>query len=387
MLLSKCATDYIEGNKQYLKERTIFRYNQQAEHLIKIFGDVDIGIFTQDYLQNYINEEQAKGKAKKSVQRIIYFLTLIIRPYIKFERFRYIITDKDNQKKKIYSFEDIAKIERYIMQRNKKSYIPIMLAIHTGMRTTEIAGLRWGDVDFENRTITVCRNVCQIGKENIVTSPKTVNSYRKIPINETLMSYLGRLDCAGDDYYVVTNELKPRLLRTVHRSNELLCKKIGVQPCGMHAYRHAFATRLLKTSQDYKAISEIMGHSKITITQDVYNHPTDEQRINVVDCAFGMQEKKEHYEQNEIINTQIAELFNQIRVLQNQINLLTQIVEHQSSYIKPKFRIVSAYGNDKVFTDEQSLLGELDISSRVLKKHLNGDVTILDSLGVEVQRL
>lgn len=54
----------------------------------------------------------------------------------------------------------------------------------------------------------------------------------------------------------------------------------------MHAYRHCFASLLLKNSTDYKAICEIMGHSDINITQNIYNHTNNEQKWDVINKAF-----------------------------------------------------------------------------------------------------
>lgn len=399
MLLSECATEYIEINRPYLKERTIFTYIKKSKSIVNVFGDIDINTFTQEFLQNFINEEQSKEKSKSSVKRIVSFLILILKRYKHFDKFKYIITDKDNKEKKVYSVEDIEKIEKYIIQHNKKTYIPIMIAINTGMRVSEITGLKWCDIDFENRIINVCRNATKIGSEEFIDLPKTNSGKRKIPINETLYNYLKKQHCNGSDCYVITNNLKVKALRTVQRTNETLCKKLGIEYCGMHAYRHAFATRLLKASQDHKAISQIMGHSSIAITQNIYNHPSNEQYKNVIECAFGGQEKKEEkIQQNEVgkeelelMKGQIYMMQSQIAMLQNQVNLLTMQVEnhsfYQSLYIKPKFRVINNYGKNKDFVDKKSLLADLDISSQILTKHLNGCETILDELGVWVQKL
>lgn len=73
----------------------------------------------------------------------------------------------------------------------------------------------------------------------------------------------------------------------------------------MHAYRHSFATELLNVSDNYKAITEIMGHSKIEITQNIYRHASIEDKADIVNKAI--EPIKRQYKQN-VSNKKISEL-------------------------------------------------------------------------------
>lgn len=408
MLISECVDKYIEKESPYLKERTIWTYNNTKNALIKTFGDIDIGNFTQEFLQNYINECQSNGDKKNTIKGRMALLMRALKPYKNFEEFRFITVDADTKGKEIYTAEEIKKIQKYILARPyRKTYIPTMIAMHTGMRLSEITGLKWADVDFNGNVINIRRNVTRMGKQEFESLTKTKSGTRSIPMTAVLRTYL-KPKRASEDLYVISNSTRTRNQRNVQRTNQVLCEKVGVRSLGMHAYRHAFATKLLKASQDFKAIADVMGHSSITITQNIYNHPTEEQHKEVVALAFG--EKKKEVNLPQIIQPQV-DYQPQINILRNEINELRMVVARLTQYIqdnlhvmttieclektqkekvpkgKPKYKTVDEFGNETIFYDKKNLLENLDITSQELTKHLNGKETILDDIGVYVVEL
>lgn len=387
MLLTECFENYIKNNEKFLKERTILTYIERKNMIIKKVGNLDIEEITQDFLQNYINEQQQNGRTKTAIQSEISMICASLKPIKSFNRFRYIATSQDLKRKKIYSEEDIEKIENYILEKNKFSYKPIMIAINTGMRLGEIVGLKWEDVDFENRVIKVCRNITYHKGKYIESLPKTNSGYRTIPINEVFYDYLKKNEIDNKNYFIVTNKIQTKNQRTIEKTAEKLCKKLGIEYVGFHSFRHSFATKLLKVSQDFKSIAQIMGHSNISITQEIYNHPSEEQRANVIMYAFD-KEKSQEMQQN---------YQPQIEYLQNQINELRTIVSKIAQYLSDKkeeeskqfqkeiarnatrdkksnskYKIVSDYGKIEYYNDKKEMLRELDITENELKRHLNG---------------
>lgn len=421
MTIGECIDKYIEINKEYLKERTIYTYQNKKKEMLRTFGDADIDVFTQEYLQNYINECQKQGVPKKTLQTRLALLFLALKPYKKYQPFRFVAVEKDKEEKKVYSENDVKKIADYIIAHPRRLYTPILIAIYTGMRLSEITGLKWENVDFENKTISVKRNAAKIAGKDFVSTPKTKNGMRTVYMTDTLCEYLKPLQ-KQKDFYVCTGSAEIQPARSVQRSNELLCKKLGIENCGMHAYRHAFASALLKESTDFKTISEVMGHSNILITQNIYNHTTQERKNEVIAKAFG--EKPASNEQVQ------GEIQAQINNLQAQVNNLCAIIGRMAQYIQdnavqkkgkkrtepttdwyepklppitaqkkpniqqiqdrendlrqPKYKVTDGYGNDKLFYSDMELLEDLDISKAELRKHLNGGYTILDDLEIMV---
>ena len=271
-----------------MKERTILTYRDaRKKALLRYFGDCDISISTQDFLQEKINYwQENEGITRTTCKNRLSLLISALSPYKSFGRFRYIQVEKDGQEKKIYSEQDIKKIVGYCYQHPTMSYIPTMLAIFTGLRLTEICGLKWEEVDLNEKTVAVRRNAFTYKKQAYISTPKTRNGARIVPMPEMLCKWLLYFGDRREYLYVASGKEIPRKQRSIQRSNELLCAKVGVVNCGMHAYRHVFASKLLQESTDFKAIADIMGHSNIDITQKVYNHTRQSTRNDIVSKAF-----------------------------------------------------------------------------------------------------
>ena len=318
MRLSECIDNYINENKEFLKERTIANYQERKKSSIKFIGDLDIDLITQEFLQDKILELQKRGTTKSSINNMLTLIKSSLKSYKTFKTFRYLREEKKS--KKCYSQEDCEKISNYIMTKNKQSYIPIMIAIYTGCRLSEIMGLRWEDIDFEKNIISIKRNVCKIKGKEVVSLPKTISGTRQIPLAPTLKQFLITKQ-SDAEYYVITNSKKTKEQRCIQRINEILLKKLGIEPLGFHAYRHSFATKLLEVSQDFKAISEIMGHSNIAITQNIYNHPTEQTKSYIVNSIFKKEiiEQQEQKEQPLVDNNEIKEIKENIKELKNLI--------------------------------------------------------------------
>lgn len=331
MLLSECLGSYIEKNKDYIKERTVYVYLKRKERLLKIFGDIDIKNFTQEYIQDTINKMASENTAQSSVVNLISLLKASLKPYKTFTKFKY--SKLNVKEKEIYTQEEVKKIEEYILEKPKSSYTPILIAINTGMRLGEIIGLKFKDIDFKNGLIKVERSVWGNGDAQTESSTKTKNGERIIPLTDTLKEYLKNLKCDNNEFFVLTNNEKSKDLRAVQKTNKLLCIKLGIKPKGMHAYRHAFATRLLKNSQDFKSISKIMGHSNISITQNVYNHPDHKQLKNVIKNSFKQKENLPKIRQQQ--TTMIMQ--SQIEFLQRQINELNISLGRVVQFIQDNF--------------------------------------------------
>lgn len=402
MRLEECIDKYINDNLPYLKERTVFTYQKLKTRYIKIFGNADINEFTQDFLQNYINDCQKNGDKKTTLQNRLSLLLSAIKPYKNLSTFKYIRVNADGEEKKVYQQSDINKIEEHIINHPKLSYIPILIAIHTGMRISEICGLKWEDINFTDRIISVKRNATKINGKEVISIPKTQKSVRDIYISDKLYAYLIRYE-NEKNIYVCSGKKEIKAPRSCQRANELLCAKLGVKNCGMHAYRHAFATGLLKKSTDFKSISEVMGHANIAITQNIYNHTTQERKNEVIKKAFC----EESEQKQEIKQIQQTDYQPQINALQAQINELRTIVARMTQYVKdniyagiqqtekpkkekkgtPKYKTIDSYGNEKIFYNKKDLLQDLDILPETLTKHINGYETVLDDLGVFVKIL
>lgn len=166
----------------------------------------------------------------------------------------------------------------------------IVFMLNTGLRVGEALALSWSDVDFTNKIVYVHNSVSSVKTrgdssmkyEKIVNSPKSRNSVRYVPLNKTALDALVKIHAImGDNDRIVTTEngllVDPS---AIHRTMSRILKNCGIngKKDVVHALRHTFATLLLRQGTDIKVVSEILGHSDISITMKFYYHVIEEQK-------------------------------------------------------------------------------------------------------------
>ena len=162
-----------------------------------------------------------------------------------------------------------------------------VLAVTTGMRQGELLGLRWRDLDLEAGSVRVQTSLQRTPHGFELAEPKTARSRRQIMLGEAARAALRRrrlqqeLDrrVAGDVWtnhegLVFTNPLGENALGVLRTSFPALFAQAGVQPVRFHDLRHSAASLLLSQGVHPKVVSEMLGHSTIAITLDLYSHVT-----------------------------------------------------------------------------------------------------------------
>lgn len=165
-------------------------------------------------------------------------------------------------------------------------HLGILFALYTGVRIGELCGVRYGDIDMSEHTVTICRTVERISdlSENaksktklIISEPKTEHSVRVIPLPSFLMMYIQN-SSAKANCYLLTGTQKPTEPHQFYLRYQTFMRRNGISGFTFHTLRHTFATCCVEAGVDAKSLSEILGHSNINTTLSLYVHPTLEQK-------------------------------------------------------------------------------------------------------------
>ncbi|MCQ2386499.1 MAG: site-specific integrase, partial [Clostridia bacterium] len=141
------------------------------------------------------------------------------------------------------------------------------ILLFTGLRRGELLALRYEDIDRENKTITVNKSVTYLGNTASLKLPKTKNGIRTVDLLDNLLSVLPD----GSGYIFSMPDGKP-LTKTAYRKRwAKYCNAIGYEITA-HQLRHGYATLLYEAGIADKDAQELLGHSNITTTRNVYTH-------------------------------------------------------------------------------------------------------------------
>lgn len=181
----------------------------------------------------------------------------------------------------------------------KGSYYENMfkLMLQTGIRVGEMAAISLFDLKLDTKskaTIlhinkTVTRD--EIGAYSIGTTPKTDAGNRDIPLTDQALEtikaqkILNKTIFGDTTYDTLFRSSEGALLREyqVNREISRICKRSGIEKFTCHAFRATFATRFIEQRpQDYKVLSELLGHSNVKITLNLYTHVMKESKIEAM---------------------------------------------------------------------------------------------------------
>lgn len=159
------------------------------------------------------------------------------------------------------------------------------LAVRIGLRRGELLGLRWSDVDLLDGVLTVRQALQRVGGELLIVAPKTQRSARRVALpaecvtalRAQLAQQIADQKAAGHNWkgtgkglVFTTKNGTPIEPRNLNRSFEALSVRAGVRKVRFHDLRHTCASLLHEQGADARMIMEVLGHSSIRVTMDIY---------------------------------------------------------------------------------------------------------------------
>ena len=276
-------------------------------------GDIPISQLTHNDIQNMINELNSQGLSYSTIKKAYEAISGCIKQYrIKnasvFNPCEGISlpTNKQKETSNITFFND--EQMQMIKDEAVRKYgngcpvyrlgDAIVLLMYSGTRVGELLALTWKDIDFENKTIAINKNavvvkekIDGIDRYNLKTqnSTKTASGKRIIPMTQNAYEALKNIyEINGDKQYVMSSKNNKQITpRNINRMFHSILIQTGIaksanELCGVHTLRHTFASMLFKNGCDVKVVSELLGHSDRKITENIYIHVIQQQKIKAI---------------------------------------------------------------------------------------------------------
>ena len=283
MTFEKWANKWLDTYKKgVVKDHTyLFTYKSNLDkYLIPYFGKAHISNIQQIDIQKYFNEVQNKNGeslAKSTLDKHKLILKsmfdaaidndLCYKNPVKNIKFQH---TSDKLEKHVWTKEQADLAESYCRNCYR---LDIVIYLNTGIRRSELLGLKWSDIDFDACTLHIQRAVVQTKGQIVIDRPKSATSDRIIPFSENFRDYL--LKFQTDNEYVIGNN-SIESPSTYAKSFSNFMKKMngdtGIPILTPHELRHTYGTLKREAGVDIYTIQKVMGHADISITASIYVH-------------------------------------------------------------------------------------------------------------------
>ncbi len=271
---------YMEDMTARLKQSTIMTKKHICEtHILPFFGSKPINEIKASDVRRWQNQlmNSPKGYSKTYLKTINNQLSCMIN-YAK--RFYDLNTNPCGQAGSIGQAKaeemDYWTYDEYIAFREgikdkPLSYICFQVLYWTGMREGELLALTAADIDLVAKQIDINKTYQRLNGEDVITTPKTKKSKRKVPIPDFLCQELQSY--MNTRYMLDPNErLFPATKHFLSHEMERGSKKTGVKRIRIHDIRHSHASLLINQGCDALILADRLGHEKVSTTLNTYSH-------------------------------------------------------------------------------------------------------------------
>ena len=188
------------------------------------------------------------------------------------------------KRKKIPAVLEIGEVQSLLGALDLRERTMVLLDVVTGLRASELFGLKWTDVNFKNNEISVTRSIVN----QVIGSCKTEASQKPVPLDPLLAKTLctwrahTRYKTATDWVFAspYSQGRKPYWCQSLMRNRiSLVARHVGItKKIGWHTFRHTCATLLRASGADIKVVQELLRHASCRVTLDTYTQAVTEQK-------------------------------------------------------------------------------------------------------------
>lgn len=285
---------WLVSNRERLKESSTAKYLADIRnHIIPFFGEkLPSNITSEDmdlFIQQLLYEKNLSSKTARDILALFHSIFVYSgrRSGQTLPELEIIYPKQKKKSVRVLNEGEEQRLIQFLAREMDLCKFGVYLALRTGLRIGEVCALRWSDISLETYSISINRTVQRIqspGQGNeprtriVVGAPKTESSCRTIPLMPDLAALCVRFAPGDPGAFVLTGTgqcMEPRKLQRRLKDYMDQCR---IQAVHFHTLRHTFATRCMEAGFDVKTLSEILGHSSISVTLNQYVHPNLEQK-------------------------------------------------------------------------------------------------------------
>ena len=298
--------DWLENtHKKSVRPRTYERYQEAIRlHLVPVLGGYQLLKLSAQHVQAFYTKKLNEGLSPTTVSYLHSVLHNALDTAVKWGLVSRNVCDLTSPPRKerfeIQPFTAEQVQQFLIAARGHKWETLFSMALATGMRQGELLGLKWQDINFSTGTLQVRRILSRVMSERkvrefIEADPKTQKSRRSITLApfalEALKQHRARqietkvkAGPSWEEHDYVFCTLTGTHLRPNHVVDEFkkILKRAGLPAIRFHDLRHSTATLLLSLGVHAKVVQEMLGHTQISMTMDIYSHVLPSMQVDAV---------------------------------------------------------------------------------------------------------
>ena len=290
--LGEWATQWVKIYKTGIGHSSLEVYEISLRaHIIPAIGHLKLKDVKPFHIQGLANSMSEKGLTRateKAIMTIKQFLKRAVENGLipKNPADNIEMPKKQKKQKRALTENERQVFEKADLPLIEKAFLYILM--YAGLRRGEILALEWGDVDMEEKTISISKAWTVQGNKGVIKqSPKTKAGNRTIPMTQKMFNVLLDFSKTGQDGFLFPSPSKNPMTLSEFRAfwgNILTSLKSYTGELASditpHIFRHTYATMLFYAGVDIKTAQYLLGHSSIAVTMEIYTH-LDKSKINL----------------------------------------------------------------------------------------------------------
>jgi len=273
-----------------VRSTTLDGYRWRAKTITASLGNIGLADLRPEHIQRYYSEKLASGIAPLTVIKHHHLIRAALATAVRWKLISANVADlvdpprKTHKEMKALAADEVQRLLEVCQDTQWK--IIFHTLIWTGLRRSELLGLRWKDVDIILATLRVTQVLNQLGDGTFVyTEPKTAKGRRAVSLTPAsclmLQAHMDRqeqdaallgIPFTGDSLVFSHPDGTPRRPDTLTKAFRRYSRHAGLEGVRLHDLRHTHASLLVQLNANPKTISDRLGHASVQITMDVYAH-------------------------------------------------------------------------------------------------------------------